>query len=295
MCAVEKDSPMEQSRFIPPIEESRASREDGSEPLLLEASPSVAARSSEAKALRAEMIAVGRKLWQRHYVDGNAGNISVRLGSRYLLCTPTMVSKGDLDPADICLSDLEGNILAGDRMRTSEILLHLAIYKGNPQARAVVHCHPPHATAFAITGAAPPNGYIAEYEYFIGPAAMAAYETPGTQAFADTVSPFVRDHNTILLANHGVVCWSDTVTHAEWLVEILDTYCQTLVIAGQIGRPLQPIPAEKIEEILALKQRAGLPDLRFASMAAPGEPARNQDFGLQAQVHGGPTRMQRRH
>lgn len=225
--------------------------------------PSHAANSFAADALRAEIVAVGRKLWQRQYVDGNGGNISARLGSKYLLCTPTMMSKGDLGPTDICLSDLDGNILAGDRMRTSEILLHTEIYKANPQARAVVHCHPPHATAFAITGSAPPNGYIAEYEYFIGPAAVAPYETPGTQAFAETVLPFVQDHNTILLANHGVVCWSDTVTHAEWLVEILDTYCRTWVIAQQIGRPLHAIPDEKLAELLALKRRAGLPDPRL--------------------------------
>ena len=183
--------------------------------------------SFEAEALRAEIIRVGRKLWERQYVDGNGGNISVRLGSRYVLCTPTMLSKGDLEPADICLSDLDGNILAGDRSRTSELLLHLEIYKANPRARAVVHCHPPYATAFAITGTAPPNGLITEYEIFIGPAAVAPYETPGTQAFAETVLPFVEDHNTILLTNHGIVCWSDTVTHAEWLVEIFDTYCKT--------------------------------------------------------------------
>ncbi len=201
-------------------------------------------------------------------MDGNGGNISARLGSKYLLCTPTMMSKGDLEPADICLSDLEGNILAGDRMRTSEILLHLEIYKANPMARAVVHCHPPYATAFALTGSAPPNGYLAEYEYFIGPAAVAPYETPGTQAFAETVLPFVQNHNTILLANHGVVCWSDTVTHAEWLVEILDTYCRTCVIAQQLGRPLQAIPAEKLEEILAKKRRAKLPDARLNAAAS---------------------------
>jgi L-fuculose-phosphate aldolase len=236
------------------------------EPHTADASPSSAANSFEADALRAEIISVGRKLWQRQYVDGNGGNISARLGPKYVLCTPTMMSKGDMEPADICLSDLEGNILAGDRMRTSEILLHLEIYKANPTARAVVHCHPPYATAFALTGSAPPNGYIAEYEYFIGPAAVAPYETPGTRAFAETVLPFVQNHNTILLANHGVVCWSDTVTHAEWLVEILDTYCRTCVIAQQIGRPMQPISAQKLEEILALKRRAGLPDARFSGV-----------------------------
>lgn len=228
-----------------------------------ELSPSAAVNSFEADALRAEIIAVGRKLWERKYVDGAGGNISARLNAEYVLCTPTMLSKGDLEPADICLTDLEGNILAGDRLRTSELLLHLEIYRCNPSARAVVHCHPPHATAFALTGSAPPNGYLSEFEFFIGPVAVAPYETPGTSEFAETVRPFARDHNTILLANHGVVCWSDTVTHAEWLAEILETWCTTYLIAQQVGRPLQAIPEAKLEDILVAKQRLGWPDARF--------------------------------
>ncbi len=236
-------------------------------------SPLVAANSFEAQALRAEIIRVGSKLWQRQYVDGNGGNISVRLGSCYVLCTPTLLSKGDLEPADICLSDLDGNMLAGDRSRTSELLLHLEIYKANPRARAVVHCHPPYATAFAITGTVPPNGLIPEYEIFIGPPAVAPYETPGTQAFAETVLPFVQDHNTILLKNHGVVCWADTVTHAEYLAEILDNCCKTYLIAKQIGQPIGFIPEDKIQEILALKRRMGLPDARFAQLTEGPAPA----------------------
>jgi L-fuculose-phosphate aldolase len=234
-----------------------------------EVPPSVAANSFEADALRAEIIRVGRKLWERGYVDGNGGNISVRLGTKYVLCTPTMMSKRDMGPADICLSDLEGNILAGDRPRTSELSLHLEIYGVNPRARAVVHCHPPYATAFALTGTTPPVGLISEYEIFIGPSAVAKYETPGTQAFAESVLPFVMNHNTILLANHGVVCWSDTVTHAEWLTEILDNYCKTCVIAQQIGKPLTLIPEEKIKEILVLKRKLGLPDARMAPLPEP--------------------------
>ena len=232
-------------------------------------SPSAAVNSFEADALRAEIIAVGRKLWERKYVDGAAGNISARLGSEYVLCTPTMLSKRDLQPADICLTDLEGNILAGDRHRTSELLLHLEIYRSNPRARAVVHCHPPHATAFALTGSAPPNGYHSEFEFFIGPVAVAPYETPGTPAFAQTIRPFVQDHNTILLANHGVVCWADTVTHAEWLAEILETWCITYLIAQQVGRPLQPIPEPKLQELLTAKQRLGWPDERYRATAPP--------------------------
>ena len=236
-----------------------------------EISPLAAASSPEAEAFRKEIIRVGRKLWERQYVDGCGGNISVRLGSRYVLCTPTMLSKGDLEPADICLSDMDGNILAGDRLRTSELLLHLEIYKATPQARAVVHCHPPYATAFAVTGATPPNGLIIEYELFIGPAAVAPYETTGTKAFAETVRPFVKDHNTILLANHGIVCWADTVTHAEWLVEIFETCCKTYLLAQQIGKPLSFIPENKMREILALKRRLGFPDARLHDAAVPAE------------------------
>lgn len=234
---------------------------------------SVAVNSFEAESLRTEIIRVGRKLWERGYVDGNGGNISVRLGAKYILCTPTMMSKRDMQPADICLSDLEGNILAGDRLRTSELLLHLEIYRVNPRARAVVHCHPPYATAFSLTGIAPPVGLITECEIFIGPTAVAPYETPGTQAFAESVLPFVQNHNTILLANHGVVFWSDTVTHAEWLTEILENYCKTYLIAQQIGKPLQYIPEEKLQEILALKRRLGLPDARMGALPELDGPA----------------------
>jgi L-fuculose-phosphate aldolase len=244
---------------------------------LAEDSPLAAASSPEAEAFRQEIIRAGHKLWQRQYVDGNGGNISVRLGSQYVLCTPTMVSKEDLVPADISLSDLDGNILAGDRSRTSELLLHLEIYKANPRARAVVHCHPPYATAFAVTGATPPNGLITEYEIFIGPAAVAPYETPGTQAFAETVLPFVEEHNTILLTNHGIVCWADTVTHAEWLTEIFETCCKTYLLAQQIGRPLQLIPEQKIEEILALKRRMGLPDARLARSSEVATPEQGEN------------------
>jgi L-fuculose-phosphate aldolase len=235
-----------------------------------ESSPLVAANSFEAESLRAEIIQVGRKLWERQYVDGNGGNISVRLASKYVLCTPTMLSKADLRTADICLSDLDGNILAGDRTLTSELLLHLEIYKANPKAKAVVHCHPPYATAFAMIGKAPPNGLIPEYEVFIGPAAVAPYETPGTQAFAETILPFVHEHNTILLKNHGVVCWADTVTHAEWLCEIFDTYCKTYLIARQIGEPIAVIPEDKINDILRRKQWMGLPDARMGRIG--GDP-----------------------
>lgn len=218
--------------------------------------------SPEAQAVKEEICAVGRKLWLRQYVDGNGGNISYRIGPNEVICTPTLTSKYDLRPEDMCMVDLTGKQLAGGKPRTSEILMHLEIYKEVSEAKAVVHCHPAHATAYAITGRIPPNCVIPEYEVFIGKVALSPYETPGTPEFARTVIPFVKHHNTVLLSNHGIVCWGDTVTHAEWYAEVVDTYCWTLMLAAQLGSPVTHIGSDKAGDLLAIKKKLGLPDPR---------------------------------
>ena len=220
-------------------------------------------KSQEAEAVKKEICAAGRKLWMRQFVDGNGGNISYRIGPNEVLCTPTLVSKYDLTPDDIGLTDMEGVQIAGSKPRTSELLLHLEIYKAVPEAKAVVHCHPPHATAYAITGRVPPNLIIPEFEVFVGKVAVSPYETPGTKAFAETVLPYVKTHNTVLLSNHGIVCWADTVTHAEWYAEVLETYCWTLMLASQLGVPISHISEQQGSDLLAIKKKLGLPDIRF--------------------------------
>ena len=217
----------------------------------------------EAEAVKIEICAVGKKLWNRQYVDGNGGNISYRIGPNEVLCTPTLVSKFDLTPDDICMVDLDGKQVAGKRPRTSEILLHLEIYKAVPEAKSCVHCHPPHATAYAITGRVPPSRVIPEFEVFVGKVAVSPYETPGTKAFAETVIPYVKQHNTVLLANHGIICWADTVTHAEWYAEVVDTYCWTLMLASQLGVPISQISEKHTADLLDIKKTIGLPDARF--------------------------------
>ena len=162
------------------------------------------------------------------------------------------------------LSCRSGDVqIAGTKPRTSEIFLHLEIYKAVPEAKSCVHCHPPHATAYAITGKVPPNLVIPEFEVFIGKVAISPYKTPGTAEFAQTVIPYVKDHNTVLLANHGIICWADTVTHAEWYAEVLETYCWTLMLASQLGAPISRISDQQGEDLLAIKKKLGLPDSRF--------------------------------
>jgi len=227
--------------------------------------------SPQAEVIKDEICAVGRKLWLRQYADGNGGNISYRIGPNAVLCTPTLVSKYDMTPEDIGMTDLEGAQIAGTKPRTSELLLHLEIYKAVPEAKAVVHCHPPHATAYAITARVPPNLVLPEFEVMVGKVAISPYETPGTKAFAETVLPYVKQHNTVLLSNHGVVCWADTVTHAEWCAEVLDSYCWTLMLAAQLGAPISYLSEEHSSELLAIKKKLGLPDVRFdaSSMKTP--------------------------
>ena len=218
--------------------------------------------SAEAETIKREICAVGKKLWQRQYVDGNGGNISYRIGPNEVICTPALMSKADMTPEDLSMVDLTGKQISGARPRTSEILMHLEIYKETSQAKAVVHCHPAHATAYAITGRVPPTCVIPEFEVFIGRVALSPYETPGTPEFARTVLPFVKQHNTILLSNHGIVCWADTVTHAEWYAEVVDTYCWTLMLAAQLGTPISQFSGAKAADLLAIKKKLGLPDAR---------------------------------
>jgi L-fuculose-phosphate aldolase len=237
-----------------------ASSGDYSEP---SGEPEQLFNSPRANAIKEEIVRAGRKLWERQYVDGNGGNISARLSPNYFLCTPTLCSKGDLTTDDLSLVDLENRQVCGTKAQTSEILLHLEIYKAVPSAQAVIHCHPPYATAHAIAGVVPQGNLVPEQEVFIGPVVLTPYETPGTIEFAQTVLPVVKQHNTILLANHGIVCWADTVTHAEWYVEVIDTYCKTVMIASQLKSPLPEIPSHKIPDLLTMKKRLGLPDPRL--------------------------------
>ena len=213
--------------------------------------------------LKLQICDIGRRLWQRAYVDGNGGNIAIRVGEDIALCTPTLVSKGFMKPDDMCLVDLEGTQLAGSKKRTSEILMHLQIMKRQPRAVATVHCHPPYSTGFAVAGVEPPTCMIPEYEVFSS-VALAPYRTPGTPEMGKLVADLVDKHNTILMANHGVVAWShNNVEDAYFKMEILEAYCRTVLVASQLGKPVQTMTAAQLQDLLKIKQSLGIPDPRF--------------------------------
>lgn len=213
--------------------------------------------------LKEQMCEVGRRLWQRAYVDGNGGNIAIRVGEDIALCTPTLVSKGFMKPEDMCLVDFEGNQLAGVKKRTSEILMHLQMMKRQPKAVATVHCHPPYSTAFAVAGVTPPTCMIPEYEVFAS-VAIAPYRTPGTPEMGQLVADLVDKHNTILMANHGVVTWShNNVEDAYFKMEILEAYCRTVLVTTQLGKAPNTMTGTQLQDLLKIKESLGIPDPRF--------------------------------
>ena len=250
--------------------------------------------SPYAQDLKEQICAMGHRLWERAYVDGNGGNMAIRVGEDIALCTPTLVSKGSLKPSDICLVDFEGNQLLGAKKRTSEILMHLQIMKRQPKAVATCHCHPPYATAFALAGIAPPTCMLPEYEVFCA-VAVAPYRTPGSPEMGKLVADLVDQYNTILMANHGVVTWShNNIEEAYWRMEIIEAYCRTLVVAAQLGRPANTFTGPQMQELLKIKQSLGFVDPRYGlkecelcdacQAPPPAEPAVGLDAEAEAVV-----------
>jgi len=212
--------------------------------------------------LKEQICEIGRRVYNKGFAAANDGNISIRVGENEVLCSPTMICKGFMTPEDICAVDMQGNQIAGTKKRTSEILLHLEIMKHRPDVKAVVHCHPPHATAFAVAREAIPQCVLPEVEVFMGEIPMAPYETPGSQKFAETVVPFLKSTNTIILTSHGTVTFGKDLQDAYWKSEILDAYCRILLLAKQLG-PIQYFDERETRELLELKQRLGFDDPRF--------------------------------
>jgi L-fuculose-phosphate aldolase len=212
--------------------------------------------------LKEQMCDIGRRIWHKGFCAGNEGNHSYRIGPDRVLCTPTGISKGFLKPDDICTVDMEGKQVSGKRKRTSEILMHLAIYKAREDVKAVVHSHPPHATAFAIAGVELPTCIHPEAEVFLGAVKTAKYVTPGDTRLGESLLPYVKDSNTILLQNHGTVTFDVDLEGAYYKLEIVDAYSRILLLAKQIGS-IRPLDASEMKELLDLKVRFGLDEPRL--------------------------------
>jgi len=218
--------------------------------------------SPEGERIKREICEIGRRIWMREYCDGNGGNISARIAADRFICTPTGVSKGFLTPDMLCMVDGRGKQVAGDWKRSSEITTHLAIYHATPDAVSVCHAHPCNAGAFAIKGMQPPPRLIPELEVFVGTVAFAEYKTPGTAEMAESIKPLAAQHQSIIMGNHGVICWGKSVEDAYFKMEITDAYCRTIILAQSIPGGTA-IPCDELGKLLDMKKSMGLPDDRY--------------------------------
>jgi L-fuculose-phosphate aldolase len=203
---------------------------------------------------REEIVRYGRMLHQRCFVAAMDGNLSVRLHDDRILVTPTCLSKGAMRPADLVVVDMQGQHLSGKRNVTSEIGMHLLIYRLRPDVKAIVHAHPPTATGFAAAGIPLTEPLVCEVVMGLGCIPLARYGTPGTSELAQTLEPFVSDYDAILMSNHGVVTYGDTLEHSYMKMETVEHFAQIALVTHLLGRQ-QPLKQVEIEKLLLARSR----------------------------------------
>lgn len=185
---------------------------------------------------------------ERGFVAAMDGNLSVRLKHDRILVTPTCVSKGAMRAGDMVVVDRDGHRISGRRQVTSEIGMHLLIYTRRPDVQAIVHAHPPTATGFAAAGIPLTEPLVCEVVMGLGCIPLARYGTPGTSELAQTLEPYVDNYDAILMSNHGVVTYGDTLEHAYMKMETVEHFAQIALVTHLLGRqqPLQEVEIEKL-------------------------------------------------
>jgi len=204
--------------------------------------------------LRRQLVRFGRWVHRLGYTPGTAGNLSVRLDDHLILATPTGCSKALLHPTDMVIVDSAGRKLSGLRNVTSEIGMHLAVYRMRPDIQAIVHTHPPIATAFAACGKALDQPICAEIIMTTGLVPLAPYATTGTEEVGVSLEPFIPDHDAILLANHGLLTYGSSLPDAFMKTETVEHFAQVCLSAHQLGGA-QPLRAADIEKLQRARAR----------------------------------------
>ena len=205
---------------------------------------------------RRDLCAVGRWIHQRGFVAATDGNISVRLEPRRVLTSPTAISKGMMTPDDLVITDLDGNKISGRRNASSELAMHLLIYRRRPDVHAVCHAHPPTATGYAAAGLPLNKALVSEVVLSLGCIPVARYGTPGTPELSEALEPLVQNFDAILMANHGVVtCGPDLLT-AFFRMETTEHFAHVSLVTELLGKQVL-LSGGDVEKLLAARVRYG--------------------------------------
>src|SRR5688500_8423449 len=198
---------------------------------------------------------IGKLLYERSYVVSSDGNVSIRLDENTVLATPTMMCKGRMTEEDLALTDMDGKPLS-DKRASSELAMHLLIYKARPDIKAVCHAHPPHGTAFAVAGLAIDAPILSEVILTLGCVPLTGYGTPSTDELTESMKPFVEHHNALLMANHGAVAYGSDLWQAFDRLETLEHTARIAILSRILGGS-KNLPVDAIEKLINVREAAG--------------------------------------
>jgi L-fuculose-phosphate aldolase len=206
-----------------------------------------------------QILDIGRRMYAKHYVAANDGNISCKTGPDTIWATPTGVSKGYLKAEELVKMNLEGRVIRqGPLKPSSEIKMHLRVYNENPEVQGVCHAHPPVSTSFAIAGISLDRAIYPEALVNLGTVPVVHYEAPGSQGIPDSVAPYCKTHNALLLANHGALAWGPTLTEAWYRLESLEHYAMILMYTGNIIGKANVLSCDQVRELIAIREKLGI-------------------------------------
>lgn len=209
--------------------------------------------------IKEEICEIGKRIYNRNMVAANDGNISVKLSENEFLCTPTGVSKGFMTPEYICKVDKDGKVIEANAgyKPSSEIKMHMRVYKERPDVVSVVHAHPMYATGFAIAGIPLTQQIMPEATITLGSVPIAEYGTPSTEEIPDAVSKYLPNYDAVLLENHGALTYGDSLLNAYHKMESVEFYAQLLFISKQLGGPKE-LSDEKVQKLYEIRRQFGM-------------------------------------
>jgi len=207
--------------------------------------------------LKKQIIHVGRRVYERGYVASNDGNISARIDDKRVLITPTGVSKGFMEVDDLVVVDYDGKVLTPGKKPSSEVFMHLNVYKNRPDINSVCHAHPVHATGFAVAGKNLDLCVLPEVIIALGSIPLVEYGTPGTDEFWRPLLPYLKDHDAFLLANHGALTIGADVLNAYHKMETLEHFAHIQYVASQVGH-VNTLPKDDVQKLFDLRKKFGI-------------------------------------
>jgi L-fuculose-phosphate aldolase len=213
-------------------------------------------KGNRERALRHDLTRFGKMLHSQGFVAATDGNLSVRLDQERILITPTCVSKGMMKPEDMVIVGLDGRKLNGSSNPSSEITMHLTIYRMRPDVGAVVHAHPCTATGFASAGIALDEPLCSEVVITLGSVPLAPYATTGSMELSDSLRPYIPYHDAILMANHGVVTYGEDLCRAYMRMEAVEHYARIVLTARQLGS-VHSLDSQELEKLVAVRSQYG--------------------------------------